>query len=192
MSPARPRLSEEQQQQRELNARRDLNELVAYLVDAASNAWQVQRLWEHGDRGRLYFGLGANLSAAVDRLSKVILEHPDAGVRADRLIDLYDALEAATFIGGCLKTPAAGRLRTAAATGVRSADSSQRDEVLVEIAREIRWWKHPTWGPLRMSNEELTRFKEALEAQGLRPLAQPTIYDLLRELWPRIVSPPED
>jgi hypothetical protein len=181
-----------QQQQRESAARHNLNGLVEFLMNAASDAWQVQRLWEHGDRGRLYFGLGANLSAAVDRLSKMILEYPDAGVRADRLINLYDALEAAAFIGGCLKTPAPGRLRTAPATEAKLTDSHRRDEVLVEIAREIRWWKHPTWSPLRISNEERARFNEALEARELGPLAQPTIYDLLRELWPRIVAPPED
>jgi hypothetical protein len=119
---ARPRLPEEQRQQRGLNARRDLEKLVKYLVDAARSAWEDQRLWGHGDRAR-YWGRSVDLVTTVDKLLKMILEHPDADVRADRLSILHDALEAAAIIGGCLKTPAINRLGAAALTEKRRAQA---------------------------------------------------------------------
>jgi hypothetical protein len=130
------------------------------------------------------------LITTVDKLSTVILEHPDANVRADRLILLHDALEAAAVIGGCLKTPDAGRQRTPAAEEAKLGYSRRQDEVLVEAARLIRQGR-PKWSRLRTSREYLV-FKERLEAQGLRLLKQPTIYDRLKPLWPRIVSSPGD
>jgi hypothetical protein len=119
---ARPRLSEEQQQQRELKVQRELEELVKYLVKAARCAWEDQRLQGHGDRAR-YWARSVDLVTTVDKLLKMILEHPDADVRADRLIILHDALEAAAIIGGCLKTQAANRLGAAALTEKRRAQA---------------------------------------------------------------------
>src|SRR5207247_2968705 len=88
VNPARPRLSEEQQ--RELNARRDLEQLVKLLMDAASGTWHDPKI--SGRDRALHFGRGAALRATVDRLSKAILDHSDAGVRADRLVDLHDEI----------------------------------------------------------------------------------------------------
>jgi hypothetical protein len=184
---ARPHLSEEQRQQRELNARHDLEQLVEYLVGAARSAWQDQRLWGHGDRAR-YYGRSVDLVTTVDKLLKMILEQPDADVRADRLSILHDALEAAAIIGGCLKTPAAGRQRTPAAEEAKLGYSRRQDEVLVEAARLIRQKQGGSkWSRLKTSHEYPV-FHELLDAQGLRLLKQPTIYDRLRPLWPRIVS----
>jgi hypothetical protein len=84
MSSSRPRYSEAQQQRRELESRRALEELIKVLRKAASDAWHDQSLRGHGDRA-LYFGRSEILLATVDRQSKVMLDHPDAGVRADRL-----------------------------------------------------------------------------------------------------------
>jgi hypothetical protein len=128
-----PRLSKEQEQQRESTARCALEQLVEYLMNAASDAWHDQRLWGHGDRAR-YAGRGADLITTVDKLSKVILEHPDAGVRADRLNALHDMLEAAAIIGGCLNTPAAKRLRAVALTEERraQAQASLRTAEIIE------------------------------------------------------------
>jgi hypothetical protein len=44
---------------------------------------------------------------------------------------------------------------------------------------------------LRTSREG-PAFDELLNARGLRLLKQPTIYDRLKPLWPRIVSSPGD
>jgi hypothetical protein len=135
----RPRLSKKQQQQRELAAGRDLEQLVGFLRGAASDAWLDQRLWGHGDRAR-YFGRSADLITTVDKLSKVILEHPDAGIRADRLIALHDALEAAAIIGGCLKTPAINRLHAAALTEKRreQAQAPRTAEVIEDEFNKLR------------------------------------------------------
>jgi hypothetical protein len=132
---ARPRLSEEQQQRRELNARHDLEQLMEVLLGAASDAWNDQRLWGHGDRAR-YFGRSADLITIVDRRLKEILEHPDTGVRADRLIDLHDMLEAAVTIGGCLNTPAAKRLRAAPLAEKRRAQARAQVPRTAEIIED--------------------------------------------------------
>jgi hypothetical protein len=163
---ARPHLSEEQRQQRELNARRDLEQLVEHLVGAASDIWHDQRLWGHGDRAR-YYGRSADLITAVDKLSKMILEHPDADVRADRLIALHDGLEAAAIIGGCLKTPAANRLRTANTRAVKAANVDQRDEIIREAAEPI-WQRHPTRPDWRIAGEIPESVKELLKQLGLK------------------------
>jgi len=128
-----PRLSKEQEQQRESTAQCALEQLVEFLVNAASDAWHDQRLWGHGDRAR-YAGRSADLIMTVDKLSKVILDHPDAGVRADRLNALHDMLEAAAIIGGCLNTPAANRLRAVALTEKRraQAQASLRTAEIIE------------------------------------------------------------
>jgi hypothetical protein len=146
-SPPRPRCSEAQQQRRELEGRRALEQLVEFLKNAASDAWHNQGLWGHGDRA-LYYGRSKILLATVDRQLKAILDHPDAGVRADRLVDLHDMLEAAAIIGGCLKTPAAKRLHSANAWGKRSAESQQIEEAVLKVCAPIRalhpkelpWW----------------------------------------------------
>jgi hypothetical protein len=104
----RSRLSEEQQ--RESTARCALEQLVEFLVKAANNVAQ------HGPLGAgraAYMGRATVLSTIVDRQLKMILEHRDAGVRADQLIDLHDLIETVASIGPCLKTPAAKRLRAA-------------------------------------------------------------------------------
>jgi hypothetical protein len=185
VSLARPRLSKEQQQQRELNARRGLEQLVEFLMNAARDVWQDQRLWGHGDRAR-FFGRGADLITTVNKLLEAISEHSDTGVRADRLIILHDALEAAAIIGGCLKTPAVGRFRAIAATEAKLTDGHRRDEVLVEVAKAILR-ERPTWNRSRVSDKEQT-FNKLLEARGLRKLKQPTIYKYLGKLWPRLSS----
>jgi hypothetical protein len=191
VSTPRPRYPEAQQQQRELENRRALEQLVEFLVNAASDAWHDQRLWGHGDRAR-YFGRSVDLVTAVDKLSKAIREHPDAGVRADRLSALHDVLEAAAIIGGCLKTPATRRLRPVAATEAKLVEGHQRDEVLVEVASAILR-KHPTWKSCRrIADEGHARFNELLKAQGLRKMERDTISGHLGRLWPRLVSPPED
>ena len=121
---ARPRLSEEQQQQRELNARRDLERLVGLLQEAASDICRDPKLI--GRDRALAFGRGAFLLATIDRLSKVLLDHPDVDVRADRLIDLHDAIEAAVILAGGLKAPVAHRLRTAAFRAAKAANDDRR------------------------------------------------------------------
>jgi hypothetical protein len=134
-----PHYSEEQQQQRELNARHELEQLVKVLLDAARDAWQDQRLWGHGDRAR-YFGRGADLVAIVDRRLKEISEHPDAGVRADRLINLHDELEAAAIIGGCLKTPTVKRFRAVAVVENRrtTAQAARTAEIILDEFNKLR------------------------------------------------------
>jgi hypothetical protein len=110
MSSSRPRYSEAQQQRRELESRRALEELIKVL--------------------------------------RKVLDHPDAGVRADRLVDLHDMLEATAIIGGCLKTPAANRLRGANTRKGRSARTQQIEEVVLKVCAPIRamhpkervWW----------------------------------------------------
>jgi hypothetical protein len=190
MSPARPRLSEEQEQQRELAARRALEQLMEDLLDAASDAGQDQRLWGSGDRAR-FLGRGTDLVVTVDRRLKEISKHLDTGVRADQLIDLHDMLFAAAFIGGCLKTPTVRRLRTIAAKGAKLAGGHRRDEVLVEAARAIlRKPGHSTWKHWRVAGDG--DFNELLETRGLRKMKRDTIDGHLSRLWPRIMSSTED
>jgi hypothetical protein len=144
---AQPRLLEEQQQRRELNAQRDLEQLVEFLMKAARDVWQDQRLSGHGDRARFY-GRSADLITTVDKLSKAILEHPDAGVRADRLSTLHDALEATAIIGTGLKTKAATRLHSANARKGRSVESQQIEEAVLKVCAPIRAMypkKRPWW-----------------------------------------------
>jgi hypothetical protein len=131
------------------------------------------------------------LVTTVDKLLKMILEHPDADVRAGRLIILHDALEAAAIIGGCLKTPAAGRQRTAAAEEAKLVDSRRRDEILVEVARSIKR-KYPTWKRWRIAGEGLEQTNKLLKAQGLETLVRDSLFRHLGRLWPRIVSSLED
>jgi hypothetical protein len=144
---AHPPLSEEQQRQRALNARRDLEQLVEFLLSGALDASQDQRRWGTGDRAR-YFGRGADLNSTVERRVKEIDEHPDAGARADRLIDLYLMLDAAAFIGPCLKTPAVGRQRTNVARGKR-LDKVRKPEVINIICEKFDIFRkeNPDWKP---------------------------------------------
>jgi hypothetical protein len=128
-------LAEEERRRLELEARGGLDQLVQLLTKAASDAWHDQRLWGHGDRAR-YFGRSADLIMTVDKLSKVILDHPDAGVRTERLVALHDALEAAAIIGGCLKTPAANRLRTVAVTEKRRQQARAQVPRTAEIIED--------------------------------------------------------
>ena len=128
-------LAEEERRRLELEARGGLDQLVQLLTKAASDAWHDQRLWGHGDGAR-YFGRSADLIMTVDKLSKVILDHPDAGVRTERLVALHDALEAAAIIGGCLKTPAANRLRTVAVTEKRRQQARAQVPRTAEIIED--------------------------------------------------------
>jgi hypothetical protein len=168
---------------RVITARCALKRLVWRLRDAASDAWHDQRLWGHGDRAR-YFGRSADLIRTVDKLSKVILDHPDADVRADRLIDLHDALEAAAIIGGCLETPAINRLRTAAVTEKsreKSAQEPRKTEIVEDQFSKLREklpdkdfkkdgpWKTGHAPRLRQSVDQ--QFKQ----EGLRSLKADTI-----------------
>jgi hypothetical protein len=125
-----PRYSEEQQQQRELNARHDLEKLVKLLMDAASDIWRNPKI--SGRDRALHFGRGATLLATVDRLSQVILDLSDAGVRADRLADLHDMLEAAAILADGVKAPVAHRLRIAAAINKRVAGKAEKKRIIAE------------------------------------------------------------
>jgi hypothetical protein len=133
----RSRLPEEQQ--RESTARCALEQLVKFLVKAANNVAQ------HGPLGAgraAYWGRATVLSTIVDRQLKVILEHPDAGVRADQLIDLHDLIETVASIGPCLKTPAAKRLRAAPLIERRvmqaQAQASKSAEIIEEEFVKLR------------------------------------------------------
>jgi hypothetical protein len=195
---AQPRLSEEQQQQRELRARRDLEQLVEFLLNGARVACQDQRRWGTGDRAR-YFGRGADLISTVERRVKEIDEHPDAGVRADRLIDLRLMLDAAAFIGPCLKTPAVGRQRTNAARGKR-LDKVRKPEVESIIREEFDVYRkqNPSWKPntprrgphyvakqlCKPVNNRITKLlRVRKKSPGLKP---GTIAEYLKALYPNL------
>jgi hypothetical protein len=180
VNPSRPRYSEAQQQQRELESRRALEQLVEFLMNAASDAWHDQRLWGHGDRAR-YFGRGATLLATVDRQSKVMLDHPDAGVRADRLVDLHDMLEATAIIGGCLNTPAARRLRGANARKGKSERSQQIEEAVLKVCEPIRAMhpKERPWWVAGVGREQVNRLLGW-------DVSQDCIADHLQKNWRRL------
>jgi hypothetical protein len=186
MNPTHPRLSEEQQRQRELNARRDLEQLVEVMMDAASDIWHDPRL--SGRDRALACGRSAVLLATVDRQSKVLLDHPDAGVRADRLLDLHDMVEAAAILASGLKAPVAHRLRTAAATGANLTASQRRqqdeNEVILEVTEPIRQ-RHPAEGAWQIAPRGAEEIKVRLEARGWGKLAEDTIARRLKELWSR-------
>jgi hypothetical protein len=183
---AHPPLSEEQQRQRELNARRDLEQLVGLLLEAASDKCRDPKLL--GRDRALAFGRGAFLLATIDRLSKVLLDHPDVDVRADRLIDLHDAIEAAVILAGGLKAPVAHRLRTAAFRAAKAANDDRRKEIVVKVAESILR-EHPTWARsrLRTASSSVAQVNEQLSDP--EKMTQSGIYECLKEPWPRLVSP---
>jgi hypothetical protein len=142
-----PRFSEAQQQQRESTARCALEQLVELLTDAARDICIDPKF---GGRNRaLALGRGATLFAAIDRVSKALSAHPDAGVRADLLVDLHDAIEAAVILAdGVKKVPVAHRLRTAFATETR-LNKVRKPEVTNIICEEFEKFRkqYPDWRP---------------------------------------------
>jgi hypothetical protein len=184
----RPRLSEEQQQQREQNARHDLEQLVETILKAASDICRDPKLL--GRDRALAFGRGAFLLATIDRLSKVLLDHPDVDVRADRLIDLRDAIEAAAILAGGLKAPVAHRLRTAPFRAAKAAKDDQVDEVILKVAAPIRQ-RHPADGPYQIAPRAVEEINEQLKDRNLEEREPDTIARRLKELWSRC-APPEN
>jgi hypothetical protein len=189
VNPSCPRYSDAQQQQRELESRRALEQLVEFLMNAASDAWHDKRLWGHGDRAR-YFGRNATLLATVDRQSKVMLDHPDAGVRADRLVDLHDMLEATAIIGGCLNTPAARRLHGANTRKGRSAKSRLGENFTLAVGKQFRLG-HPNQNAKWVAGKSHKRVNELLRARSEKQVRWSTVYSYLRKNWARIAPPPK-
>jgi hypothetical protein len=165
---------------RESAARGALEQLVEHLVDAASDAWHDQRLWGHGDRAR-YYGRSADLITTVDKLAKMILEHPDAGIRADRLSALHDALEATAIIGACLKTPAAKRLHAANIRKGRSEDSRQIEAAVLKVCAPIRAM-HPKERPWWVAGKGREQVNRLLGWE----VSQDCIADHLEKNWQRL------
>jgi hypothetical protein len=166
-------------------ARDVLEQLVTSLLDAANDTAREGSL---GGGRAVFWGRAVTLDAGVDKLLAVLLDHPDADIRAARLLTLYDVLDAAATIGGCLKTPIAAvqRLRIGPAEYAKLKESRLRDEVIVNVANVILQVKgRSQWSALRVSQEHHD-FEEPLREQGLEPLAESTLYDRLRRLWPRI------
>jgi hypothetical protein len=182
---ARPHLSEEQQQQRELNARRDLEQLVTLMVNDASDAWRDQELPVR-DRAPFY-GRSVDLITTVERLSKALLDHPDAGVRADRLIDLHDALEAAAILADCLKNPIAHRRRTAANRKAKAAKDDQRREIVARVA-----WpavqKRPNGSPWGIAGDSEKPINDELGKRRLGRMGRDAIADHVKAIWPHLAS----
>jgi hypothetical protein len=185
---ARPRLSEEQQQQRELNARRDLEQLVELLMNAASNIWHDPKL--SGRDRALACGRSADLLSTIDSLSKVLLDHPNAGVRADRLIAFHDAIEAVAILAGGLKAPVAHRLHTAAGRAGVAARKDQENEVILEVTEPFRQ-RHPMEGPWQIAPRAIEKINELLNKRSLEKLAVDTVARRLKELWSRGTPPLE-
>jgi hypothetical protein len=180
---ARPPLSEEQQRQRELDARSNLEQLVKTMLEAASDICRDPKLL--GRDRALAFGRGAFLLAVVGRLSKVLLD-----VRADRLIDLHDAIEAAAILAGGLKAPVAHRLRTAPFRAAKAAKDDQVDEVILKVAAPIRQ-RHPADGPYQIAPRAVEEINEQLKDRNLEEREPDTIARRLKELWSRC-APPEN
>jgi hypothetical protein len=180
MSPARSHLSEEQQQQRELNARRDLDELVEILVGAASNIRDDSKLI--GRDRALACGRGAILLATFDRLSKVLLDEPDAGVRADLLIDFHDLIEAAAILASGLKAPVAHSLRTAAFRAGKAAKDDQRRAIVAKVAEPIvqKWPRRTAWW---IAGEIEKPVDTELKKHRLGRMGRDAIVDHLKVLW---------
>jgi hypothetical protein len=185
---ARPPLSEEQQRQRELDARSNLEQLVKTMLEAASDICRDPKLL--GRDRALAFGRGAFLLAVVGRLSKVLLDHPDVDVRADRLIDLHDAIEAAAILAGGLKAPVAHRLRTAPFRAAKAAKDDQVDEVILKVAAPIRQ-RHRAEGPYQIAPRAIEEINEQLKERNLEERESDTIARRLKELWSRC-APPEN
>src|SRR6266566_3685443 len=180
MSPARPRLSEEQQQQRELSARRDLEQLVELLAKAA---YEIYRDSKFTGRDRaLAWGRAATLFATLDRLLRVLLDQPGADVRADLLIDLHDALEAATILAPDLKAPVAHRLRTAARRGKKAARDDRRRDIVAKVAGPTvqKWPRRTAWW---IAGEIENPVNDELEEHDLGRMGRDAIVDHLKVLW---------
>jgi hypothetical protein len=179
----------------ELAARRYFNLFVKSLLDAAMDTAQ------EGPRGAgraVFWGRAVVLDDGINKLLKVILDHPSADVRAERLTVLHDVLDAAATIGGCLNTPitAVDRLRRGPAELAKLEYRQQQDEILVKVARTLRQ-KHSEWKRWQIAGEKnetagRVEFNDALKAQDFKSLGHSQIDRLLKPLWPRIVSPSED
>jgi hypothetical protein len=173
-----------EEERRESAARCALEQLVALLMAAASDTWHNTKL-----RGRdraLHRGRGDTLLATVDRLSKVILDHSDAGVRADRLIDIHDALEAAAILADGLKVPIAHRLRTAAATEKNREQAPRTAEIIEDEFNKLRE-KYPNKdfkkdGPWKTARFLYQSVKQRREQEGLSKLETDTIGRYLAKL----------
>jgi hypothetical protein len=169
-------------EQREEAARRDLEQLVELLKKAAQDISCDSTF--SGHIRAIAFGRADVLSATVDRLSKVLLDHSDADVRADRLIDFHDAAEAIATLAGGLKTPVAHPLRAAIAT--RGKSVKKDDETLVAMAKQLLR-KHSSrtlhWVAGKISGDS-----EALKARGLESIKCEALYKRLKRLEPRIMS----
>jgi hypothetical protein len=171
--------------QRELNARRALEKLVTLVMTDARDAWKEQ---EYLLRDRApFFGRAATLLTTVDKLSKVLLDHPDVDVRADRLIALHDMLEATAFLADCLKDSTFHRLRTAASRKAKADIDDQRREIVARVVGPSM--------PSKLSYSAIAeRHEESINAElkkhrpgkhRLGKMEIDAIVDHMTVLWPR-------
>jgi hypothetical protein len=161
-------------EQREEAARRDLDQLVKLLVKAAQDISCDSSF--SGHIRAIAYGRADVLSAIVDRQLKVLLDHSDADVRADRLIDFHDEIEAIVILAGGLKTPVAHSLRITAG----------QDEILIEMA--VSLLQKRRFRTLHWVANQISEDSEALKARGLEPIERGALYKRLKKLKPRITS----
>ena len=172
---------------REQETRRELNEFVKFLIDAAEDGVhdkEAKRTREERARLSIHKHLIAN---SVAELIKDLTDHHDARVRERRLQNLWQALGSSALIASQQVTnPIAERLTrqsAAHATAKKKETSAKIDDVIIATAGPI-WHKHPKWTPWRVAGTSYEQVSDQLPKR----LGQNAVAKRLGHLRKRIFS----
>ena len=174
-------------ERREQETRRELNEFVKFLIDAAEDGVhdkEAKRTREERARLSIHKHLIAN---SVAELIEDLTDHHDGRVRERRLQNLWQALGSSALIASQQVTnPIAERLTrqsAAHATAKKKETSAKIDDAIIAVARPI-WCKHPTWKPWRVAGTIYEQVKDQLPER----LGQNAVAKRLGRLRNRIFS----
>jgi|SRR6516162_874219 hypothetical protein len=159
----------------EIGAKAALGWLVARMTEAAAAAAWRNPGFTGRDRA-LFHGRAEALQAAVERLWKLLADHPDTHVRTNRFNDLHDALEAAAILAGLLEDSVFHRARTSARRGAAAMLVDQRRDIVREHALRIKQ-KYPSYTASRIAG----RIYDA-KVPGLEGLGRDAIFDHIKTL----------
>ena len=187
-------LVEEEWCQREVKTRRDLEELVAFVIAAAADAESSKHLT--GEERARFVRHRDRFPDSITELTQIILASaPHASDREFRLYMLFEALSSTLVIAGCcINSEAVDRLlnhqRAATAREEKTPDSRRTDEIIIEELKGIRIHVKTKMTPWSAAGEIMPRVNTRLTEEGLKTLSQSAIAKRLGKLW-ECLSPPK-